>query len=369
VGCFFFEQAGLLADRGFSVYLLFETNEAKYLNRITRCSDGLFIVGIKKREYSRSFVTLQFLQVKYYQKKFLNNFRKIFKGIRFSGSIAQNIGNAGFWSFWLNVEFNIPYALIQRNPLKLNDNYYFSTKRRVTRVVRGSCACYCVSNDLIRQFRLHGITQPIQVLNNPLGIDKFRNSWIFVEKPKHRKSMVLGLSGQYSHVKNQKLFFDALRIVVEKVQIDFKIKWFGYNSWDGGVELEILESELGLKNFRKGVEMELYPIVKREEMPEMLGECDIFSSTSFNETFGNAQIEALSLGIPVITTQNGGCNEFMDSYCGLIVNSFDPNIYADNLIQLIENLNHYDSQLIMKNIRNKFSIEIYLDKLFKLDFL
>ena len=69
-------------------------------------------------------------------------------------------------------------------------------------------------------------------------------------------------------------------------------------------------------------------ILEREAVAALLSEADAFVSSSRFETFGVAAAEALSVGVPVITTRSGGPESFVEAPFGLVVES-DPASIAE----------------------------------------
>jgi glycosyltransferase involved in cell wall biosynthesis len=92
---------------------------------------------------------------------------------------------------------------------------------------------------------------------------------------------------------------------------------------------------------------------------------DVFVFPSFyeNETFGLVNIEAMSYGLPIVTTDEGGITDIVkDGENGLICKKNDPNSLADKIAVLID-----DESLrlkIGKNNLKKFQ-EYYTDKCFE----
>jgi glycosyltransferase involved in cell wall biosynthesis len=94
---------------------------------------------------------------------------------------------------------------------------------------------------------------------------------------------------------------------------------------------------------------------------ELLKDSDIFIAHSKNEALGIAILEAMSAGLPVITTDSGGTSEIISNsgQNGILVEFGDVQRYAEGLALLIN-----DSQLRrrysdngMKIIRERFSLE------------
>jgi glycosyltransferase involved in cell wall biosynthesis len=99
---------------------------------------------------------------------------------------------------------------------------------------------------------------------------------------------------------------------------------------DLDVELTVIgqgdqEEELKEKMAELGIEekMEFMGYVPHEQLPEKYREADIFVMPSLNEGMSNTILEAISSGLPIITTQVGGTDELIDEN-GHIVDKKSP---------------------------------------------
>lgn len=75
--------------------------------------------------------------------------------------------------------------------------------------------------------------------------------------------------------------------------------------------------------------------MSREEVFTWYARSDIFLFPSFREPSGNVVFEALSQGLPVITSTIGGPGHVVDETCGIRVAPTDPDNYAEQLAQCI----------------------------------
>ncbi len=77
---------------------------------------------------------------------------------------------------------------------------------------------------------------------------------------------------------------------------------------------------------------------KRTELKKLLSDSDIFILTSVAEALPISAIEAMSMGLPCILTEVGGCPEIItDGYNGYLVKPKDPRAVADKISLLSEN--------------------------------
>jgi glycosyltransferase involved in cell wall biosynthesis len=74
----------------------------------------------------------------------------------------------------------------------------------------------------------------------------------------------------------------------------------------------------------------------RQDVPELLGQMDIFAFSTTNEGFPIAIMEALAAGLPVVATSAGACVELLDEgKAGILVPRGDPRALAESLELLL----------------------------------
>ena len=87
---------------------------------------------------------------------------------------------------------------------------------------------------------------------------------------------------------------------------------------------------------------------KQEQMDEILSISDLFLLTSSYESFGLSALEAMSCGVPVISTNAGGLGEIYEhGYTGYLSNVADVEDMAQHAISILENeqiLNQFKTQ-------------------------
>lgn len=129
-----------------------------------------------------------------------------------------------------------------------------------------------------------------------------------------------------------------------------------------GVEFELIKSKI--ERLRLSDKISLRGAIKREVLREYYKTSGIFVTTSFEESFGIAVVEAMSYGLPVITFDSArGINEIMYGSCaGIIVKNRDKATMAQNVINLkkedmekmstcaIKLANQYDFDKISKKL-------------------
>jgi glycosyltransferase involved in cell wall biosynthesis len=72
----------------------------------------------------------------------------------------------------------------------------------------------------------------------------------------------------------------------------------------------------------------------REDARDLLAACDLYANSSISEGISLTILEAMAAGLPVVATHVGGTPEIVDSTCGRLVPSRDPDALAGMLAAL-----------------------------------
>jgi len=92
--------------------------------------------------------------------------------------------------------------------------------------------------------------------------------------------------------------------------------------------------------------------------------CDIFVLPTMYDPFANVILEALSMGLFVITTKNNGASEILNKHQGIVLdNSFDIEALKKSIEAVLQNLKTFESA---KKIRNSVSNYDYSKQLEKM---
>lgn len=117
-------------------------------------------------------------------------------------------------------------------------------------------------------------------------------------------------------------------------------------------KLKELAKDLDIQNFVK-----FYGAIPRSEVFELMKSSDILSVSSDYETFGLVLIEAMSFGLPVISTKCGGPESIILSEDLGILTEKDIKSFAEGLEIMISKVKHnnFDEDKIKNFVENNFS--------------
>ncbi len=102
----------------------------------------------------------------------------------------------------------------------------------------------------------------------------------------------------------------------------------------------------------------------REEIAQILPEFDYFVFSSDVETFGVAALEALSLGLPVVSTPSGGPGFFINESNGIISEDFSPFSLAKAMQEAMTR--QWDKKQISQKCIDQFGEKAFVQKIEKL---
>lgn len=104
-------------------------------------------------------------------------------------------------------------------------------------------------------------------------------------------------------------------------------------------EYEELTAALGLQDT-----VRFHGIKPKREVAEFMRNSDVMVVPSLVETFSVVAAEALTTGLPVVTTRCGGPEEFVTPEAGLVVNPGDPEALCEALDRVLSTLDKYPRQ-------------------------
>jgi glycosyltransferase involved in cell wall biosynthesis len=103
--------------------------------------------------------------------------------------------------------------------------------------------------------------------------------------------------------------------------------------------------------------------ISRKELPGFYMNSSVFVSTSITENFGVAMVESLMCGVPVISTRNGGAEDFVNSQNGFLVDIRDSESIANSLLLIAENKTNFVKSDVRISVVNKYGHEAFNLKL------
>jgi glycosyltransferase involved in cell wall biosynthesis len=103
--------------------------------------------------------------------------------------------------------------------------------------------------------------------------------------------------------------------------------------------------------------------LSRAQVAGQLTRADIYVCSSHLETFGLAPAEALSVGRPVVTTQCGGPELYVDESCGVVVPVAMPDMLAEGIRNVWSRLREFEPYVLHERIEGNFGETLFREKM------
>jgi glycosyltransferase involved in cell wall biosynthesis len=134
--------------------------------------------------------------------------------------------------------------------------------------------------------------------------------------------------GRFDPAKNHELLVDAIAIVLRNFP-NVNALLVGEGEYRASIMKKVIKSNLSNHVEFLGV---------RSDIPDLLSGGDIFVLSSIAEGFGLVLVEAMALGLPIVSTNVGGVKEVVrDGVNGILVEPNAPDALAEALEELIKN--------------------------------
>ena len=96
-------------------------------------------------------------------------------------------------------------------------------------------------------------------------------------------------------------------------------------------------------------------VVSQDDLRFAYSETDLYVVSSRSETANVSMLQAMSCGVPVVTTACGGPETLIDDTVGITVRPNDPQALADGIIKVANNWSHYDPVLLREFVQRRYS--------------
>jgi glycosyltransferase involved in cell wall biosynthesis len=360
-GIFQHHQARALSERGYKVgvlsvgfitprYLFKEYNYIKYER-----TNNVSIY----RKYEKFFFPLRVLSPIFKSKILENSAEKLIEEyIKKEGMPdlihAHNFFYAGVIAMKIKKNYGIPFVVTEHSSNYARGNFSESDIRLIKNVATYSSSVSAVSNRF-RMLLSEKLSQEIELLHNIVdlsfaddfldGAEKSDTNFVFlnVASLDNNKNQILLIRAFASAFKGQKV---ELRIAGDGPLLNFLIE----ESKKLGVEQQIKFlgrlSRLGIK--------------------EQMDSSSFFVLTSNYETFGVVLIEALTRGLPVISSKSGGPEDIVNDDVGYLFDVGDIEGLIQCMIEAKNSRNKYCKKKLNKYVVDKFGINAFVSNASKI---
>lgn len=339
-GNYFIKQAESLSEYADVSMLYVNRIGLKEINELSteRKTDGYSNSLYNFKFYKKTIINYKSLSLDYSYKKYAKEGYKAYKKLTLFTEkpdviLVESVLPAGLLAKYISEKENIPYV-VHAHSLNVMENEAY--KEYVIDIMKNAKDYMAVNKEIkdkVEEIR----NEKCNLVPNFIDCKKFKMK----EKRKDKDFVLINICNFYK-VKALDILLKAMNIVVnEKGMKNVKLKIVGTGEYKS-----FYESICRSLNLKDNVEFLGY--IPNDELPSILSKSDALCVSSTFETFCIPIIEALSTGIPVITTDCIGPLEIVNEENSIVTPINDIEKYADAIIKLIKKYNKFDS----KEIRN-----------------
>lgn len=215
------------------------------------------------------------------------------------------------------------------------------------------CPIASCSKTVERELKKLGVGLPSGSLVIPNGIDTsdIAGKANQGRRSRHGVGPIIGMVSRLDSIKDHQTLLCAFSLLLRRVPES--MLWI---IGDGPLRqtLEATARDLGISASAKF-------FGNRNDVPNLLGKIDVFAfSTTRDEGFGIALIEAMAAGVPIVASDVAACREVLsDGEAGLLVPPADANDLAEAMIFSLEDgrIRQMLTHAAMRRVRSHYSIE------------
>ncbi|MGM9934851.1 glycosyltransferase [uncultured Clostridium sp.] len=289
-------------------------------------------------------------------KSFNRRMDKLYREIvKKEGKVDIIHAHSAFWggiaAQYISSKYNIPLVLTEHSSLKYAKYVRDSYKKYVYNAYDKADVLIAVGNGLKNEME-HYTHNDIRVINNMVDLRRFNADAANIKQEGNKFSLFS--CAFLEEGKGMENLIKAFSTCFKGKDAVLKIG--GDGSLKG--KLEELIKEYGMEN-----QIYLLGALSRDEVSKEMKSCDCFVLASEHETFGVVYIEALACGKPVIGTYNGGADDIIKDYNGIIIEKNNIGKLKDALIQMKNDYRTYDENEIREKTILSYSEEVLVGKL------
>ena len=253
---------------------------------------------------------------------------------------------SGILAYWLSKSLNIPYCITEHSsPFESLFRSIFH-KSLVFKAMKKADSLITVSKSSEINISKY-LRKEIAIVHNLLSDNKLRPIKKIASEIFH-----LGfLGGLNTDQKGLDILLKAININENKDFINLHI---------GGDGL-LLES---YKDMARQLNLEemchFYGSIKPDEVQSFMQKLDIFVLSSRHETFGIVAIEAMACGVPIVATNCGGPQEYVDAENGVLTENESIEGLSAGISKIINNYSIFDRKKIQSKVFEKFGTTAFL---------
>lgn len=355
-GSFFKEQ--FIAQQKYGEKITVAYNEIWPLNLFTKIKEKSGLVnnnedGLNTYRYKQyNYLPKNPLMFKIFNRRMDKLYKEIVKR---EGKVDIIHAHSALWggisAAYIAKKYDIPLIITEHSSLKYSKYLRDSYRKYVYNAYDSANEIIAVGTGLKEELKKYTNTN-ISVIPNLVDLSIFKSDNI--KKSDLGKTKILFSLSYLVPEKGMDLLISAFNKSLKGE--DVKLIIGGEGSEKGKLEAEVK---------RLGLEKQIFFIgaLSREQVVEQMKKCDGFVLTSEHETFGVVYIEAMAMGKPILGTKNGGAEDIIKDYNGILANNRDINSIAECLKEFIYKLPFYDNKIIQEKCIEYYNQEIIVRRI------
>ncbi|MGO5135636.1 glycosyltransferase [Clostridium butyricum] len=357
-GSFFKEQFKALSNAGIKVTVAY--NEIWPITMLGRIKENRGIEfsledNLKTYRYKDfNYLPKNPLMFKSFNKRMDKLYKEIVKK---EGEIDIIHAHSALWggisAQYISEKYNIPLVITEHSSLNYARYVKESYKKYIYAAYDKADALIAVGNGLKNEMKNY-TNNDIKVIHNMVDLKKFNIDIKSSEKNNSEDTFNMFSCAFLEEGKGMENLIEAFYLAFKSKDAILRI------GGDGSLreKLEGMIKELGMEN-----QIFLLGTLSREDVAKEMKNCKCFALASEHETFGVVYIEALACGKPVIGTYNGGADDIIKDYNGIIIEKKDVEKLKDALVKMKNEYKTYDKNEIREKTILSYSENVLVEKL------
>jgi len=270
---------------------------------------------------------------------------------------GHRIKTGGYMAYYLAKKFKIPYVITEHSSDYISKKVNNSTKE-YERIVNSAARLCSVSNFLSKELESIFKNSRGRWINTPNVIPTFfeKNK---CNRIRNTEEYIILSIGTLDENKGQEKIIKALRILKDK---NIRIRLDVVGEGEKLNELIKITNENNLKN-----KVVFHGAQSQKYIFNLMKNTSFLAVTSLYETFSIVTIEALSQGIPVLSTPCGGPEEIIKKNInGVITKGFDEYSISDGILEMIEKMHLFKQDALINDSVKKYGALSYSNTHYKL---
>lgn len=271
---------------------------------------------------------------------------------------AHNMIYAGLTFTAIGKKNNIPVVITEHSSQYIMGEVNNELKLKLSNTFNASNYFYAVSPELIKQLEQQFSLPVNKIKWLPNVLDDFIESKpLSIDKNQREKVRFLNIANLITLKGQAELIKAFAKIFKDKDNVELIIAGEG----ELKEKLTHLIDTLDLND-----KVKLIGLISREEVINQLDNCDVFVLPSHYETFGVVLIEALSRGVPVVSTYCGGPECIVNESNGILVPPKNVEDLAQAMLKMYHKYDNYNKEQLRESVINLYGKEAFYKRIMEI---